>query len=93
MELALGLSMATIFSRTMGQVMDASMKQQMPEPLGGPNVFAMVNGKKCGPYAMKDLVSFLDSGQMDGETYIWQAGMVEWQQIKMIVGLQNPDKK
>ena len=84
-DLAMGLSMASLFSKTMGNIMETSMKNQMAGSIGEPHIFALVNGQKCGPYRTEEISSFLESGQMDGETYIWKAGMTDWKQIKDIV--------
>lgn len=81
----MGLSMANIYTQAMNQAMQSAMQQQFPKPLGEPNVFALVDGKKCGPYTVNDIVSFLDAGSMNGETYIWKAGMADWMKIKDIV--------
>ena len=85
MELAMGLSMANIYTQAMNQAIQSAMQQQFPKPLGEPNVFALVDGKKCGPYTVNDIVSLLDAGSMNGETYIWKAGMADWMKIKDIV--------
>ena len=45
-DLAMGLSMASMFSKTMENIMETSMKNQMPGTLGEPHIFALVNGAK-----------------------------------------------
>ncbi len=89
MNLAMGLSMATTFSQIMGQTMQSAMAQQIPKPLGEPNVFALVDGQKCGPYSVENIAIFIDQGRMDGETLIWRAGMNDWMKIKDVITKNN----
>lgn len=88
-DLAMGLSMASMFSKTMENIVETSMKNQVAGSVGDPHIFALVNGQKCGPYRAEEISSFLESGKMDGETYIWKAGMTDWKQIKDIVASKN----
>lgn len=89
MDLAMGLSMASLLSKSMGNVLDSAMKQQYPGAIGEPNVFAMINGKKCGPYTPEDIARFMKEGTVNDDTYVWQAGMNDWMQIKNVIALKK----
>lgn len=91
MELSMGLSMATVFARAMGGMMDHAMAQveRANAPLGNPNfapgqistqayIHAILDGRQQGPFTLNQILSLIREGQITAETYMWKPGMTAW---------------
>ena len=87
MELSMGLSMATVFARAMGNMMEHSMAQveRANAPLGDPSFApgqistqAYMDGRQQGPFTLSQILSFIREGRITAETYMWKPGMTAW---------------
>lgn len=91
MELSMGLSMATVFARAMGNMMEHSMAQveRANAPLGDPSfatgqistqayIHAIMDGRQQGPFTLSQILSFIREGRITAETYMWKPGMTAW---------------
>ena len=71
MELSMGLSMATVFARAMGNMMEHSMAQVE-------RANAIMDGRQQGPFTLSQILSFIREGRITAETYMWKPGMTAW---------------
>ncbi len=103
MGLAMGLSMASLFSQAMGKAMTGSMNQvsAAQAPLGDPvfpgqlsavqastpYIHAIIGGQQRGPYSLNDVVAMIRRGEITTDTYIWKPGMTAWAQAKDVTDI------
>ena len=84
----MGLSMATVFARAMGNMMEHSMAQveRANAPLGDPSfapgqistqayIHAIMDGRQQGPFTLSQILSFIREGRITAETYMWKPGV------------------
>lgn len=80
MEMAMGLSMASLFQKAMttaGENLQQSLDPANPAP--PPRyVYAMIAGRQQGPFSLGEVVEHIRAGEITPETYIWKAGMAAW---------------
>ena len=65
----------------------AFVSQPPPEPpgeLSDANWFALVAGRRVGPMARFELERMIAGRDVDGQTYVWCAGMTDWQRLRFI---------
>lgn len=53
----------------------------LPPPLPQKQIFFAVNGQRQGPVNEDELARRINSGELDGQTMIWQKGMDSWAPI------------
>lgn len=90
MELAMGLSMASLFSQAMGNSLRTGMSQcNHPTSLGASTfdqikqietryLHAIIDGQQCGPYTLKEFVDLIQQSRITPDTYVWKQGMPDW---------------
>lgn len=87
-EMAMGLSMASLFSQALNSAFANSTAQQQA-PLNTPAkyIYAILDGKQQGPFSPGEIVAFIQSGHLTRETYMWKPGMPEWKLAKDITDI------
>lgn len=87
-EMAMGLSMASLFSQAMNSAFDNSTWMQNT-PLNTPAkyLYAIINGKQEGPFSPGEILAFIQAGKITPETYMWKPGMPEWKFAKEITDI------
>lgn len=84
-EMAMGLSMASLFSQAMNSAFaNSSRMQQTPLDTPAKYIYAILNGKQAGPYSPGEIMALIRSGDITPETYMWKPGMLEWKLAKDI---------
>lgn len=81
----------------MGQTMQQGMAgagqpQATPPPIPTPQQavwYLAINGSQYGPCDVNALSQMLASGQINGDTLAWSAGMASWQALKQIPALSG----
>lgn len=54
----------------------------IPPPPPMKTYHIIVNGQQAGPFDINEIYSFINSGTINGDSYIWKPGMPSWQFIK-----------
>ena len=78
-----GLAVGGAMGGQMANMMNAT-GQQMPMPGGAPppipqiNFNVLVDGQNTGPFGMSQLQQMVAQGQLTKQTYVWRAGMANW---------------
>ena len=52
--------------------------------------YLLVNGAQAGPYALSQLQSMWQMGQLTADSFYWQEGFDDWQSISLIKDLLDP---
>lgn len=94
LEIAMGLSMASIFTRVMERTMENSKSiittQSVYERLlaqGHRYIYVIIDGRSCGPLSLQELTSMIRDGRVTPETYLWKAGMPDWLPAKDVTDI------
>lgn len=76
---ALGQQMAGMMNQ-MGQMAHQGYSQasQMPPRTPQVNFYVFVGGQQTGPYDVAQLENLITLGQLTKDTYVWKAGMSNW---------------
>ncbi len=94
MELAMGLSMATMFTQVMQNSFNNTPRglvnqttQATPPPK---YIHAIIGGVQRGPFSLGEVAELIRSGEITLDTYMWKPGMQEWQPAKEVadIGIQ-----
>lgn len=87
-EMAMGLSMASLFNQAMNSAFANSTRQQ-DTPLNTPAkyLYAIIDGKQEGPFSPGEILASVQSGKITPETYMWKPGMPEWKLAKEITDI------
>lgn len=87
-EMAMGLSMASLFSQAMNSAFANSTRIQH-DPLNTPAkyLYAIIDGEQKGPYSPGEIMAFIHAGSVTPETYMWKPGMPEWKRAKEITDI------
>lgn len=88
-EMAMGLSMASLFSQAMNSAFSNSTRILKDDPMYAPAryIHAIVNGEQKGPFSSGEIMSMIQSGTIVPETYMWKPGMPEWKPAKDITDI------
>ncbi len=79
---AMGNQMAGMMNQ-MGQ--NIHQNQQAPPPLPTSiSYFIVLNGQQAGPFSMKELTQLVANNQLTKETYVWKAGMGNWEKAELV---------
>lgn len=73
---AMGTQMAAMMNN-MGQQMNNAMSTPPPPPSA--QYMTSVNGQNFGPFTMQQLADMALNGQFTPQTYVWKAGMANWE--------------
>lgn len=94
MGMAMGLSMASVFTRVMERTMENSITPNTNRGAyenllaqGQRYIYAVVDGRSCGPLSLQELTSMIRDGRVTAETYIWKAGMPDWLKAKDVTDI------
>ena len=63
---------------------EAKAPEQPSGELSDANWFALVAGRRIGPMPRFELERMIASRDVDGQTYVWCAGMTDWQRLRFI---------
>lgn len=80
MEMAMGLSMTSLFQ----QVMTTSYKNlnNQLDPAYTPPppryIYAIIDGTQQGPFSIGEVMEYIRRGAITPQTYIWKQGMPNW---------------
>lgn len=77
----MGGAVGSGMSNMIGGMMQGVNQPQPPAPPAGAlaEYHVSVNGQQAGPYTMAQLSQMNASGQFDKQTYVWKAGMANWE--------------
>lgn len=79
---AMGNQMAGMMNQ-MGQ--NIHQNQQAPPPLPSSiSYFIVLNGQQAGPFSMTELTQLVANNQLTKETYVWKAGMGNWEKAELV---------
>lgn len=79
---AMGNQMAGMMNQ-MGQ--NIHQNQQAPPPLPTSiSYFIVLNGQQAGPFSMTELTQLVANNQLTKETYVWKAGMGNWEKAELV---------
>ncbi len=87
-EMATGLSMASLFTQAMNSAFTNTVYQQN-SPLNTPAkyLYAIINGQQAGPFSPGEILVQIQAGNITPETYMWKPGMMEWKFAKDITDI------
>lgn len=88
-EMAMGLSMASLFSQAMNSAFSNSTRILTNEQLNTPAryIHAIIDGEQKGPFSLGEIMAMIQSGNIVPETYMWKPGMPEWKPAKEITDI------
>jgi len=81
MELAMGLSMASLFASAMNTTYKNTARVLDNDQVSAPPkyIHAIVGGVQKGPFSIGEITAMIQSGDITMDTYMWKPGMPEWQ--------------
>ena len=90
-ELAMGLSMASLFTQAMNSTFQNTARTQTNNQMTEPPrfLYAIVGGRQQGPMSLGEVAELIRNGQVTMDTYIWKPGMPEWKRASEVDDL-NP---
>ena len=50
-------------------------------------IYAVFDGRSCGPFSLQELTSMIRDGRVTAETYLWKAGMPDWMKAKDVTDI------
>lgn len=76
---AMGQQMAGMMNQ-MGQTVNQSYQQAQQTPPQVPQMdfYVLIGGQQSGPHSVAQLRQLIASGQLTPDTYVWKAGMANW---------------
>lgn len=80
LELAMGLSMTSLFQQTM-KITQENLNQQLDPnytPAPPRYIYAIIEGRQQGPFSLGEVVEYIRKGAITPKTYIWKQGMQNW---------------
>ncbi len=85
-EMAMGLSMASLFTQAMNNAAANTNRMINNDRIGVPPryIHAITDGVKKGPFSVGEIVAMIRSGEVTQDTYLWKPGMLEWKCAKDI---------
>ncbi len=85
-ELAMGLSMASLFSQAMNSTFQNTVRTLGNDQVAAPPkfIYAMIDGRQAGPMSLGEVAELIRGGKITMETYIWKPGMAEWKPAKEV---------
>ena len=94
MDMAIGLSMMSVFMRVMNQTADNMLavrtNKDMYERLLEQKykyIYAILDGYVAGPYSLDEIVGLIKAGRITRESYIWKGGMADWQKADTVADI------
>lgn len=80
LEMAMGLSMTSLFQQTMSNTMQTLNNQVNPTHVAEPPryIYAVIEGRQQGPFSLGEVVEYIRNGVITPNTYIWKQGMQNW---------------
>ncbi|MBO5893868.1 MAG: DUF4339 domain-containing protein [Alistipes sp.] len=80
MELAMGLSMTSLFQQAMSTAHTTLNNQLNPTHVPEPPryIYAVIEGRQQGPFSLGEVVEYIRKGVITPQTYIWKQGMQNW---------------
>lgn len=80
MEMAMGLSMASLFQQAMSTSQQTLIKELNPAHAPEPPryIYAVIEGQQQGPFSLGEVVEYIRKGTITPQTYIWKQGMQNW---------------
>jgi membrane protease subunit (stomatin/prohibitin family) len=97
MSMSMGFAMANQFAQQqqqMNQNLGGNFQQgqqgayHVPPPPPMAAFYVYLNGQQMGPYDMNILRQMVQSGQLNGQTMVWKAGMAGWLAAAQVPDLQ-----
>ena len=88
-EMAMGLSMASLFASAMNETSKNMSRAVNNEQLSAPSkyVYAIIDGQQKGPYSLGEIKSLIQSGDITPDSWLWKPGMADWQVAKDITDI------
>jgi membrane protease subunit (stomatin/prohibitin family) len=97
--LGVGLGVGGQMGNMVGQTMNTGGTPPQPPAASPPNPFGgaaagttfhvLLNGEQKGPYGTDILQQGVSTGQMNGQTMVWRAGMAQWLPAGQVPELAN----
>ncbi|MDR0726008.1 MAG: SPFH domain-containing protein [Prevotellaceae bacterium] len=94
MGMGMGFGIGGMFGQQMGNtanVMNQQAQQAQPIPPSPPvavQYLALINNVQQGPYDLSVLQQMTQNGQLTRQTYVWKAGMAQWDKAENCADLQ-----
>lgn len=85
-ELAMGLSMASLFTQAMSSTMNNTARMLNNDQVANAPryIHAIVGGQQKGPFTVGEITAMIQSGDITPKTYMWKPGMPEWKHAEEI---------
>ena len=72
---------------SMGSHLNTGQNQDTPPPPPVFSYYVLIDNKQEGPYGIEQLKSFIQSGQLLKNTFIWKQGMANWKKAEDLTDL------
>jgi membrane protease subunit (stomatin/prohibitin family) len=80
----LGLGVGAGIAGQMNQV-SGNLTTNIPPPIPSSGIYhVIINGLQSGPYEIDQLIQFIQTGQINYDSFLWKPGMSNWVQLKNI---------
>lgn len=88
-ELAMGLSMASLFAQAMNATFQNNARMLGNNEVAVPPkyIYAIIDGQQQGPFSQGEVMQLIRDEKVTLETYIWKAGMPEWKPAKEVTDI------
>ncbi|MDR3268179.1 MAG: DUF4339 domain-containing protein [Tannerella sp.] len=88
-ELAMGLSMASLFANAMNDTYRNTARLVHNDQLAAPPkyIHAIVGGQQKGPYSLGEISVMVQAGDITPDTFMWKPGMPEWKKANEITDI------
>lgn len=88
-EFAMGISMASLFANAMNSAYTNNLRLLNNDQVAAPPkyIHVIVGGKSKGPLSLGEVISLVQSGEINPDTYMWKPGMAEWKPAKEIADI------
>lgn len=83
-EMAMGLSMASLFAQAMNANYTNTARTLNNDQLNTPTryIHAIIEGVQKGPFTLGEIISLIKAGSITPQSYVWKPGMIKWELAK-----------
>lgn len=85
--MALGSAMGKQMSGMMSQMGTPGSVPPPPQPASEVTFFVSAGGQQSGPFTVAQIGQFVQTGQINGQTFVWCQGMANWAAAATVAGL------
>ncbi|MDR2936800.1 MAG: DUF4339 domain-containing protein [Rikenellaceae bacterium] len=88
-ELAMGLSMASLFANAMNDSYNNTARMLNNDQVAAPPkyIHAIVGGMQKGPFTLGEVQAMIQTGDVTLETYLWMPGIPAWKRAREITNI------